>query len=74
MLLIKLGDIIHLDVLNIIISITEDDPKSVSERELDGLQYIGRYIVHKLHNSFRSHKNWSGIEWSKLLVLLEITG
>ena len=70
----KLGDILQLDVSNIIISITEDGPKSVSERELDGLQYIGGYIVHKLHNSFRSHKNWRGIEWSKLLVLLETTG
>ena len=65
----KLGDIIQLDVSNIIISITEDGPKKVSQRELAGLQYI----VHTLHNCFRSHKNWRSIECSKLLVLLEIT-
>ena len=70
----KLGDIIQLDVSNIIISITEDGPKKVSQRELAGLQYIGGHIVHTLHNCFRSHKNWRGIECSKLLVLLEITG
>ena len=60
----KLGDIIKVEVSNIGISITEDSPKSVSEseRELAGLQYIGGYIVHKLHNNFRNHKNWRDIE------------
>ena len=63
-LLMKLGDIIKVEVSNIGISITEDSPKSVSEseRELAGLQYIGGYIVHKLHNNFRNHKNWRDIE------------
>lgn len=51
LLLMKLGDIIKAEVSNISISITEYGPKSVSERELAGLQYIGAYIVHKLHNN-----------------------
>ena len=54
----KLGDIIKVKVSNISISITEDGPKSVSERELAGPQCIGGYTVHKLHNNFRNHKNW----------------
>ena len=51
LLLMKLGDIIKAEVSNISISITEYGPKSVSERELAGLQYIGVYIVYKLHNN-----------------------
>ena len=57
LLLMKLGDIIKVEVSNISISITEDGPKGVSERELAGLQYIEGYIVHKFHNNFRNHKN-----------------
>ena len=37
----KLGDIIKVEVSRISIRITKDGPKSVSERELAGLQYIG---------------------------------
>ena len=59
---IKLGDIIKVKVSNISISITEVGPKSVSQRELAGLQYIGGYIVYKLHNNFRNYKNWRNIE------------
>ena len=40
LLLMKLGDIIKVEVSNISISITEDGPKSLSERELAGLHYI----------------------------------
>ena len=40
MKLVKLADFIKVEVSNVSISITEDDPKSVSERELAGLQYI----------------------------------
>lgn len=58
----KLGDIAKVEVSNVNISITEGGFKSVSEREIAGLQYIGGYIVHKLHNNFRSHKNWRDIE------------
>ena len=58
----KLGDIIKVEVSNISISITEDCPKKVSGRELAGLQYIGRYILHNLHNNFRNHKKWRDIE------------
>ena len=62
----KLRDIIKVEVSNISISITEDGPKKVSERqrerELAGLQHIGGYILHKLHNNFRNHKNWRDIE------------
>ena len=58
----KLGDIAKVEVSNVNISITEDGLKSVSEREVAGLQYIGGYIVHKLHNNFRNHKNWRDIE------------
>ena len=47
LLLMKLGDIIKVEVSNISVSITEDGPKSVSEREPAGLQYIWGYIVHK---------------------------
>ena len=59
---IKLGDIIKVKVSNISISITEVGPKSVSQRELAGLQYTGGYIVYKLHNNFRNYKNWRNIE------------
>ena len=68
----KLGDIIKVEVSSISIRITKDGPKSVSERELAGLQYIGDYIVHKLHNNFRNHKNWKDIELQRApLVLLD---
>ena len=40
MKLVKLADFIKVEISNISISITEDDPKSVSERGLAGLQYI----------------------------------
>ena len=59
---IKLGDIIKVKVSNISISITEVGPKSVSQRELAGLQYTGGCIVYKLHNNFRNYKNWRNIE------------
>ena len=72
MLLTELGDVIKVEISNIRINITEDNPKSVSERErerereregeLAGLQYIKGDIVHKLHNKFRNHKNWRYIE------------
>ena len=39
MKLVKLADFIKVEVSNINISITEDDPKSVSERGLARLQY-----------------------------------
>ena len=55
LLLRKLGDIIKVEVSNISINIKEDGPKSVSERELASLQYIGDYIVRKLNNIFRNH-------------------
>ena len=68
----KLGDIIKVEVSSISIRITKDGPKSVSERELAGLQYIGVYIVHKLNNNFRNHKNWKDIELQQTpLVLLD---
>ena len=56
LLLRKLGDIIKVEVSNISINIKEDGPKSVSERELASLQYIGDYIVRKLNNIFRNHQ------------------
>ena len=76
MLLTELGDVVKVEISNIRINITEDNPKSVSEREretererererereLAGLQYIKGDIVHKLHNKFRNHKNWRYIE------------
>ena len=61
----KLWDIVKVvEVANISISITEDGPgpKSVSERELSGLQYKGGYTVHKMHNNFRNNKNWRDIK------------
>ena len=70
----KAAAFLKVEVLNVSISVTEDGPKSVSERELAGLQCIGSYIVLKLHNNFRNHKNWRDIECSKLLVLLELAG
>ena len=66
----KLEDIIKVEVSNISISITEDGPKSVSERELAGLQYIGGYILHKLHSNFRKHKNWRDIELQEAANLI----
>ena len=50
-------NIIKVEVSNISIIITEDGPKSVSERDLSGLQYIGSYMECKSHNNFRNHKN-----------------
>ena len=70
LLLMKLGVIIKVEVSNISISITEDDPKSVSGRELAGLQYTRGYIVHKLHNNFRNHKNWRDIELQQAASLI----
>ena len=52
----KLAGFIKAEVSNISISITDDDPKIVSERKRKGLQYIEVYIVHKLHNSFKITK------------------
>ena len=69
-LLIKLGDIIKVEVLNISISITEDGLKSVSKRELAGLQCIESYIVHKLHKNFRNHKNWRDVELQQATSLI----
>ena len=56
LLLMKLAGFIKAEVSNISISITDDDPKIVSERKRKGLQYIEVYIVHKLHNSFKITK------------------
>ena len=66
LLLMKLGDIMRVEVLNIAICITKDGPKSVSERELAGLPHIEDCIVHKLHKNFRNHKNWSDITTSNI--------
>ena len=68
----KLGDIIKVEVSNISISIAEDGPKSGSERELAGLQYIGGYILHTLHNNFRKHKNWRDIELQQATNLIGV--
>ena len=66
LLLMKLGDIMRVEVLNIAICITKDGPKSVSERELAGLPHIEDCIVHKLHKNFRNHKNWRDITTSNI--------
>ena len=58
-LLIKLGDIIKVEVSNISISITEA-----------GLQCIESYIVHKLHKNFRNHKNWRDVELQQATSLI----
>ena len=62
LLLIKLEGIMKVEVSNISISITEDGPKCASEKELVVLQYIGVYIVHKMHNNYINYKNWRDVE------------
>ena len=66
----KAAAFLKVEVLNVSISVTEDGPKSVSERELAGLQCIGSYIVLKLHNNFRNHKNWRDIELQQATSLI----
>ena len=58
----KVGGIIKVEVSNAIISITEKGPKSLLEKDLTGLQYIGGYTVDKFHNNLRNQKNWRDIE------------
>lgn len=43
----------------------------MTDRELAGLQYIGGYIVHKLHNNFRNHKYWRDLELQQVNSLGE---
>ena len=56
------GDIIKAEVSNISTSIPEDGPKSALEKELARLQYMGVYIVDKLHYTFINYKNWRDIK------------
>ena len=62
LLLIKLGGIMKVEVSNISINITEYGPKCASEKALAVLQYIGVYIVHKMHNNYINYKNWRDAE------------
>lgn len=42
----------------------------MSTNELADLQYIRCYIVHKLHNNFRNHKNWKDIQLKQAINLI----
>ena len=66
----KAAAFVKVEVLNVSISVTEDGSKSVSEREHACLQCIGSYIVLKLHNNFRNHKNWRDIELQQATSLI----
>ena len=75
LLLMKLGDIIKVEVSNISISITEDGPKSLSERELAGLHYIwGLPLCISCITILEITKTGGTQNCSKLLVLLELAG
>ena len=66
----KAAAFVKVEVLNVSISVTEDGSKSVSEKEHACLQCIGSYIVLKLHNNFRNHKNWRDIELQQATSLI----
>ena len=53
----KIGDIIKVEASNISLSNSKYGPNSVLERALAGLQYAGGYIMHKMNNNVRNHKN-----------------
>jgi len=48
----------------------EESPRSISDRELAGLQYIGGYIIHKLHKKFKNSKNWQSTESQQSINIL----
>ena len=51
----------------------EREREREGEREslqLAGLQHIGGYILRKLHNNFRNHKNWRDIELQQATSLI----
>ena len=67
----KLGEIIN--VVLLVLASQKMVPKKCQrerERELAGLQHIGGYILHKLHNNFRNHKNWRDIELQQATSLI----
>ena len=38
--------------------------KSLQEKEMAGLQYLGGYVLQKLHNKHRTSKNWKNMRKS----------
>ena len=52
----KLEDTIKVDVSNKYQHHRKQTQMCVRDREVAGLQYIGGYILHKLHNNFRNNK------------------
>ena len=44
---------------------------SISERELTGLQYLGGYVIHKLHKKIKSSKSWKNEEYQDAIAILE---
>ena len=45
-------------------------PKSLQEKEIAGLQYLGGYVLQNLHKKHRASKNWKSTESQQAMSLL----
>ena len=44
--------------------------KSLQEKEITGLQYLGGYVLQNLHKKHRASKNWKSTESQQAMSLL----
>eukprot|EP00112_Aurelia_sp_Birch-Aquarium-sp1_P002039 Seg1221.17 transcript_id=Seg1221.17/GoldUCD/mRNA.D3Y31 product="hypothetical protein" protein_id=Seg1221.17/GoldUCD/D3Y31 len=49
---------------------TQTPSKDLCERERGGLQYIGGYVLHNLHNKYRNGKNWRSTQSQHSMAIL----
>lgn len=71
LLLIKLADILLIKHENKQRKQIEETSHNLSPRQLAGLQYIGGYILHKLHKKIKNSNKWQTSEAQTCIAILE---
>lgn len=69
----KLADrlLAHAKEMTLSTSANADVKKHLSDKEKAGLQYLGGYVLQKLHNKHRSSKNWKSPESQQAMSVLK---